>query len=448
MCDHVTNFEWKPSIFRITCLLYLCSALCFAMNPQDFVVDKDVPEAVRILDAAPGKNTLPCYVQLEKHPQLDFMLRYLERIRIECSVGGGELKPGTKLYAVVRITTDGHQPSLMLERFDLPKVPLDGPSDLYVRRSQALSVSMNAGFALGQGRYLVEVVLTDRLGNTFRKQRRVEAGGDKVAKNVAMLLDPGEIASLGKNISWKGPLAKDGPHLTLLLHAYSQGRSRIEEWDRAYLLESVATLLRQIPCASVRLIAFNLDKQNEVFRDDHFDADGFARLEKALAREDLATMPYQALKENTWAKFLVDMTASETAVQKSNEVIFLGAWGSHEWDKVPKEMIAKIEKSNARVFYLKYFARPGGASDGVERLTRDLHGSVFTIYSPLMLQRAINKMKAKVGAAQSKRSSTSRPNSLPCAPLHTFQKEDCQTTRSSAPTRISIERRRRWGLWR
>lgn len=250
---------------------------------------------------------------------------------------------------------------------------------------------------MGQGRYKLEFAVTDKRGHTFRKQRKLQAGKDKAARKVPVSLERGAIEPL-INARWSGALAKTGPRVTVLLHAYSGG-ARLNDSDRAFLLQSLEALLSDLPCQSVKLIAFNLDKQEVVFREENFDADGFVRLEHMLAGMKLGTIPYQALARTAWAKFLVEMTQGEaTGEQSPDAIIFLGAWGSHEWDKVPKSMITNFQRSNARVFYLKYLPFAGAPQDGVERLTNDLHGSVFTIRSPETLAAAIKKMSAAMSA--------------------------------------------------
>ena len=169
--------------------------------------------------------------------------------------------------------------------------------------------------------------------------------------------------------------------------------------DRVILLESLVTLLDHVPCKSVKLIAFDLESQQQVFSQRRFDADGFVELEKALERTQFATIPYQALRKGAWTRFLVDLAQRESASRESPDVIvFLGAWGSHEWEKLPRELARKVETSKAHFFYFALFPNVGGGPDGLERLTRDLRGSVFAIRSPETLEQAIKKTQALTAA--------------------------------------------------
>jgi hypothetical protein len=149
----------------------------------------------------------------------------------------------------------------------------------------------------------------------------------------------------------------------------------------------------------VNLVAFNLDEQQQVLSLDKFDADGFSKLERALEQIDFATIPYQALKKGSWTSFLVGLAQRESSSKEPpDDIIFLGAGGSHAWEKLPRDMTRDIEISKAHFFYFELFPYIGSAPDGVEQLTRDMHGTVFAISSPEMLAQAIKKTLALTAA--------------------------------------------------
>jgi hypothetical protein len=382
-------------LLRIAGFLLVGSAAVGA-PAQELVPAGDIPAVARVFDKT-AANSLPCDIQFRASPWLDFMFRYTQGFEIHCRTGS-VIPPGAKLLALIRITPQAGQPTWMMERFDILQAPKPAPTGSMDARSEP-TVWMNGGFAIGPGQYVAEVVLTDEHDHTSRSRKALTSGENKAMKNLPAALPPGAVAPL-LDASWNGALASPGLRLTILLNAYGQaGRSRLDTWDRTYLLQSLASLLNQIPCHSVKLVAFNLDRQQEIFSQDVFDADGFLRLGKILEQTDLASIPYRALIRGTWAQYLVDLEQKEAAPENSADtIIFLGAWGSHEWDKVPKEMVRKLESSNAHIFYFEYFPAVGGAPDAVQRLTRDLHGAVFAISSPETLAQAIKQTLAQTGA--------------------------------------------------
>ena len=375
--------------------LFLTGAFVIRIaSAQELITERNLSEAIRVLDKAPSKNSLPCSIDLRWSPRLDFMFRYIGGFAIECRFGAA-IRPGTKLVALLRITPKGDRPTLMIGEFDVPQAQPSGPTGMRAALSR-LRVWMSGAFALGPGSYLLEVVLMDDHGHTCRKQRTLKAGGLAPASRMHLALPAGAVAPLAK-VRWNGALVKRGLRVTVLVHAYSRTGASLHATDRAYLLQSLAAVLNQISCQSIKLIAFNLDRQEEIFRQDNFDGDGFTRLEGALKQVEFVTIPYRALSPHGWANFLVEMTRPEAiSLESPDVIIFLGPWGSHEQGKMPAEAFTKLEVSHSRIFYLKYFSPPGGFPDGVEQLTKELHGSVFAINSPHALAQAIKKMQSQM----------------------------------------------------
>ncbi len=377
--------------------LLLCGAVAGVANAQQFVPDKDTPGAIRVFDNAPARSSLPCDLRLHKKPRLDFAFRYTSGFSIDCRLE--LIEPGARFSALLRITPQDGHPVLMIQKFELPTLSPEKLSRFQTDVSK-IDVSMSGGFVVGPGNYLVEVVVTDQHGRTCRKQQKLRAGREKTASSSRTPLSPGAVGRLVE-ARWNGETTSRGLRVTVLLHAYSPRRASFDAWDRAFLLESLAALLNNLPCQSVKLIAFNLDRQEEVFRDDSLDPDGFTRLEEALEEMEFVTIPYKSLTRDAWAKFLVEMAQGEiSSKEAADAVIFLGPWGSHAWDKLPKNIVARVERSNTHLFYLKYVGRlePQYRADGLEQLTKNLRGSTFEVRSPEGLAQAINRMLAEMNA--------------------------------------------------
>jgi hypothetical protein len=70
--------------------------------------------------------------------------------------------------------------------------------------------------------------------------------------------------------------------------------ANLRSWDRTLPLESLYSLVRQTPCKSLRVVAFNLEQQREIFHRDPFDAAGFPRLSESLSELATATLSVEA----------------------------------------------------------------------------------------------------------------------------------------------------------
>lgn len=380
----------------IVLFLVLLNLLAVVAAAQDFAKDPDLPLANQILDNSSRKNQLPCVIEFSGNLHLDLMFRYIAGFSVECRLGE-QIPPGTTLIAVLRITPLKGEPVLMMEQFIVPQAPQRDQAGLMAAPSQ-VKITMGGGFASGPGEYSVELVITDQHGHSCRKQTNLKQL-DRKAQAEPFALQPGAVAPL-VNTRWNGVLSGEGPRLTVFLDAYSaNGSASLHPFERSALMQSLYTLLTLFPCRSVKLIAFDLEGQRAIFSQERFDAHGFVALNRLLKRIDFSTISYRALEAGAWSNFLADQLHSELASQQpADDIIFLGAWGSHAMGKLPQATTSKIELGNTRVFYFELFPFAGDIPDGIGQLTKDLHGTVFAIRSPDDLAQAIKKASALTSA--------------------------------------------------
>ena len=388
---------WVSRLLGAAQSLLLLVAFASPAETQVVISAQDLPDAIRALDNAPAKNSLGCNIQIPRKPYLDFVFRYITIFSIDCNFR--VVQPGMKFIGFVRVAPERGQPLLLTEEFDLSQIFRDNrplPSTL-----DQLLLSTSGGFATGPGRYSVEVVLTDQRGHTCRKRRELKTGKDKHRNYEFPALPPDAIAPLIE-ARWNGKLSTDGLRLTVLLRAEGGG---LGAEGRAYLLESLTELLTTLPCQSVKLIAFNLDRQQEIFRQNNFDSDGFVRLKESMEQKEFVTIPYESLTRGPWKTFLLDMAQNEVgSAEQPDAVIFVGPWASHGLDKLPMDAVRRLEVSNIQFFYLRYYPWYGGPSDPLERLTKGLHGAVFDVESPETFEQAIRKMLAQINSTRQQRS--------------------------------------------
>jgi hypothetical protein len=204
-------------------------------------------------------------------------------------------------------------------------------------------------------------------------------------------------------VPWNGKSTgeKSGLRLTVLLHAapMNQHSAKLYAWDRLFLLEALVSLLRQTPYTSIRLIAFNLDQQKELFRDENFNSKSLDRLSDSLQEAEMATVPVNALESTAQPELLARLSREELAQPApSDAVIFLGP--SSRFDKkVSKDALRELENGRRRFFYFEYFPsfmRGSEFPDAIHFLTRDLHGTVFPIHSAPELAISIQRMLSQI----------------------------------------------------
>ncbi len=96
--------------------------------------------------------------------------------------------------------------------------------------------------------------------------------------------------------------AKPGPRigrLTILVHAAPllPNRTGLGPDDIQRLEDSIASLLRELPAQSVRLIAFNLDQRAIILRKNEFVLDEMDELTAALRELELGLVDYRVLRD-------------------------------------------------------------------------------------------------------------------------------------------------------
>jgi hypothetical protein len=363
---------------------------------QDFAREKDFAVASRILDSAPAKSPLPCAFDLSGGRFLDFLYRYPVGFQIGCKLGN-KILPGTTWIAAIRVTNQDGKRVLMLEELDIPQVPRESQTRFDAPLSK-LNVLMGGGFAAGPGRYLVEIALTDRQGDSIRKSWRLKLPEYKGAPKIPSAMPPGAVAPMHPP-RWDGALNGAGIRVTVMLDIESiYPFPWLGAWGREYLLQSLASLLEQLPSKSVRLIAFNLERQQVLFSQDSLDSKGFTKLEKTLGQVRFDTIPYQSLRQGAGVNFLVNLTEQEIApMDADGAVVFLGIAGMRPENKLRGEMLNKLETRSTHVYYLSYFNL--GDPDSIGDLTKKLHGAIFSFNSPESLAHAIAKISNQMGAA-------------------------------------------------
>jgi hypothetical protein len=370
----------------------------------------------RFLDSNRSPDLLHCFIQPQK-PRLDFAFRFDVGYIVSCSLSrfGGR---ASTVFVFARVTPEGGKPLLLGEHYRVPEATA-------ATRSSNLKqqVHMSGGFAVGEGQYQVEALVVDQeTGRTSRRRWRARVARSRGQGAAQTAVPPGSVIPIGVR-PW--PIKMDtsgkGLRVTVLLDAAPMDprNPALRAWDRAFLLGSLSSLLKQVPCASVRLRAFNLDQQRELFRQDQFDDAGFMELAESLRRLELGTVSYRVLQQRQgWLELLLDYANSELiAADPSDAVIILGP-RTRYFTKVPSRKLKARETPNPHFFYFEYFpgyVRPSQIPDALSSLTKRLDGSVYEIFSPGDLARSIQKMLTQVQP----RPEPSTPGRWPARPAPT-----------------------------
>lgn len=390
-------FRLRITLFGLAAFLAVssCAHAQLEVNPSDAAV------VTKVLDAHSIEGEpLKCEID-PQHPILDFAFRYDVGYVVRCPVKEFEGKASTVL-TFVRVTPEGGTSKIFGEGYGLRELPSEMREHVDLKKLKA-EFDFSGGFSAGEGRYVVDLLVADKeSGRACRKSWRVSVTR-KHGEGKVPLTVPEHTAVPMVFYPWGRKLqaAGTGLRVTVLLDAapifpYAQ---KIRAWDRSFLLSTLSTVLDHLACESVRVIAFNLDQQREVFRDELHDAPGMIKLNQAMRDLELGAVSYQILQRHDGASELVArLTRTEQGDQNAADLVILLGPHTRYVEKVPPYVLEGLRKSDndapqfVYLEYMPFWMRGAEFADNLEQVTKALGGKSYRFYSPADLAESIRKI--------------------------------------------------------
>jgi len=348
-----------------------------------------VPEALAALDGSATR--MSCEIRPSAF-RLNYDFRFQSGFDLAVPLKRYE-GAGNAFQVFVRVAplTPARPPVFLEQAIDLPNVPKKSRAELQVA----------GGYYLGDGKYSVDVAVTDPQGRACRKHWRIETKRNGAEKNVPLALEPGTVSPFTFE-TWKRnrtEVAGRPLRVSIFLHAIPLSRRvmSMRMSDQEVLLGSLASLRAQMPGAQLKVVAFNLDQQKEIFRDPAFEEEGWDNLLAALETQQLGTVSYQVLQRgNGHIDFLNQLTGGEIgSAEPADAVIFLGPTARQSGK--PMLLTARPPGPGPQFFYFEYkpyWYRNGDFPDVVYHAIRALSGKTFRIHSPSDFATAVQALRA------------------------------------------------------
>jgi len=330
------------------------------------------------------------------HPTLDFNFRlqsgYLMRVPMNQYEGSGHA-----WFVLERITPQegNQQPVYLAARVRLPTVPAQNKNE----------IETGGGYYLGPGRYDVAWKLMDDSGRVCRKTFTVDAKPSHAERKVKVAMEPGTVAQFGGRRAPNAVRDKDDAaplRVTVLLHAapISPRRSRMTPRDRLMLMGILSSFLERVPVRNVRLTAFNLEQQRELYRQDHFQPGNMGELGQSINSMELALVDYHVLQNRGGhLDLLTDIINRELTEQSPSDVVlFLGPLARFD-DKIHADDLERPQPAGPKFVYFQY--RPpmrvqqAVLPDTIAKAVGKLKGKTFIIRTPGDFAKAIEQVEKK-----------------------------------------------------
>ncbi len=334
-----------------------------------------------VLESDETKKDLPCTVTPVK-PILGFDLRFHSgyQIAIPLKEVAGD---GDVLTIIFRVTSDSAKdsPYYFSQKYLVPVIDADAKGDAYLQ----------GGFDIGEGDYHVDWLMRDRIERVCSSNWDVTAALSSRDQNVKLAIAPHFIDTADLEFF------KDEPPVTrlnpedafkvkvLINFAPQQGyAASMQPLDMSALISILRNISREPRIYKFSIVAFNMNDQRVLYRQDDADQIDFPSLGKALSSLKLGMVDYKKLTDpHSGSDFLSKLVLDELGNNKSDAVIFAGPKIGLN-DSVPAENLKDLASVSYPVFYMNYNLWPqqNPWRDPIGNVVKRLRGYEYTITRP------------------------------------------------------------------
>jgi hypothetical protein len=372
------------------------------MNAQSPLVGSDSAGVLRmfpsdraILEVQDPRQDLPCTVNPVK-PALGFDLRF--HAGYEVGIPLKQLAgPENQLTMIFRVTPEAHkdQPAYFVQRMRVPSIEADASGTAY----------LEGFFDLGEGRYHVDWMMRDRSEHLCSSYWDAEAALAPKDKQLTLPIQPGAVQAAEEEAFKEEPpvqRTQDEPPLkvkVLVNFAPLNAHGAIlQPLDRSALVSILRTIAREPRIGRFSVVAFNLEEQRILYRQQDSARIDFPALGEALQSLNLGTVDLGRLsRKNGETEFLANLIQREIGgADHPDALIFAGPKALLE-ESVPTESLKEVGEVQYPVFYMNYNLHPESAPwrDAIGRAVRFFKGYEYSISRPRDLWAAVGEIVSK-----------------------------------------------------
>lgn len=353
-----------------------------------------------VLEAGEPRQDLPCKVE-ETKPILGFDLKF--HSGFEVTVPMRELAGSENLLTIVfRVRPEGKSDGdrYFIQRVRVPQLEEDAKGDAFLQ----------GGFDIGEGKYLVEWLMRDRAERVCSNTWKVEAILPTKDKSIEMN-EPADSVHPSENEQFQEepPVARsttETPLSVKVLINFAPQRSRsatLQPVDTSALVSILRTISRDPRIGRFSLVAFNMQDQKILYKQENADRIDFPGIGEALRDLKLGTVDLKRLQtKNSETEFLSELLQKEAVTgDVPDALIFAGPKVLLD-QNVPQETLRTVGSMDFPVFYLNYNLYPQQIPwrDSIGHAVKHFRGVEYTISRPRDLWFAVSEMVNKIGKAK------------------------------------------------
>ncbi len=350
-----------------------------ALSPGGTV--KLIGNDAAVLDTEEIKKDLPCTVTPVK-PILGFDLRFHSGFDIVLPLR--ELAgDGDTLTIIFRVTSAAAKdsPFYFTQKYNVPEIEADAKGDAYLQ----------GGFDVGEGDYHVDWMMRDRVERVCSSNWDVTAALSGKDQGVKLAIAPTVIESADVEFFKQDPpvarVKSDQAYKVKVLINFAPQQSFASTMlpvDMSALTSILRNISRDPMISKFSVVAFNMNEQRIVYRQDDSDQIDFPELGKALGSLKLGMIDYKKLSDpHSGSDFLAAFIAGELRNNHSDAVIFAGPKVDLD-DNGAMDNLKELSSVPYPVFYMNYNLAPqqNPWRDAIGSLVKRLRGYEYTISRP------------------------------------------------------------------
>jgi len=354
-----------------------------------------LPSDAAILEVEDTKKDLPCTVNSVK-PLLGFDLRFHSGYDITLplrEIAGN----GDQLTIIFKVTSDQAKdaPVYFSQRYNVPDIESDAKGDAYLQ----------GGFDIGEGSYHVSWMMRDRMERVCSSNWDISATLTGKDQGVKLPINPNVIQASDAEFFKEEPpvtrIAVDDSLKVKVLINFAPQRSAsaaMAPIDTSALVSILRNISREPRICKFSVVAFNMNDQRVIYREDDSDQINFPELGKALSSLKLGMVDYKKLTDkHSESDFLSKLIQDELSNANSDAVIFAGPKVMLD-EAIPPDSVREIAGISYPVFYMNYNLTPqqNPWRDSIGNVVKKLRGYEYTISRPRDLWTAWSDIMGRI----------------------------------------------------
>jgi hypothetical protein len=336
-----------------------------------------------ILEAQETRKDLPCTVTPVK-PSLGFDLKFHAGYDVSIplkDLAGAE----NQLTMVFRVTAENHpdEPVYFSQHVAVPAIQEDAGGPAYLQGT----------FDVGEGKYHVDWLMRDRAERICSSNWDIEAALPPKDKQMALDISPSVVHPADMDSFKQEPPVEREQHdsplnvkVVVNFAPQESASATLQPLDTNALLSILRNIAREPRIARFSIVAFNMQEQRVIYRQEDASQIDFPALGKALKSLNLGTVDLKRLSQKHGdTEFLSNLITQELKDSKAqpDAVIFAGPKVMLE-DGISPETLKQLSDVKTPVFYMNYNLNPQANPwrDAIGNAVKYLKGTEFTISRP------------------------------------------------------------------